>query len=143
MPNLSTDALFILLKSLERAEKRNFKLYVTRNSASTDLKIIQLFDALDKMKEYDEEELLRKNSLFFHFQLSIFHSLKLLRQIFPITFRNPLNMEFHVFSFRNSCFYKVTLPKCLVFFLFLVMELFRISEILQLRRIRREEMNFF
>ena len=56
MPNLSTDALFILLKSLERAEKRNFKLYVTRNSASTDLKIIQLFDALDKMKDYDEKK---------------------------------------------------------------------------------------
>jgi len=61
MPNLSTEVLFILVKSLERAEKRNFKLYVKRNSASADLKIIQLFDALDKMKEYDEEELLRKN----------------------------------------------------------------------------------
>ena len=70
MPNLSTDALFILLKSLERAEKRNFKLYVTRNSASTDLKIIQLFDALDKMKEYDEEELLRKNESIQKQQLS-------------------------------------------------------------------------
>jgi hypothetical protein len=70
MPNLSTDALFILLKSLERAEKRNFKLYVTRNSASTDLKIIQLFDALDKMKDYDEEELLRKNESIQKQQLS-------------------------------------------------------------------------
>jgi len=70
MPNLSTDALFILLKSLERAEKRNFKLYVTRNSSSTDLKIIQLFDALDKMKDYDEEELLRKNESIQKQQLS-------------------------------------------------------------------------
>jgi len=70
MPNLSTDALFILLKSLERAEKRNFKLYVTRNTASTDLKIIQLFDALDKMKDYDEEELLRKNESIQKQQLS-------------------------------------------------------------------------
>ena len=70
MPNLSTDALFILLKSLERAEKRNFKLYVTRNSATTDLKIIQLFDALDKMKDYDEEELLRKNESIQKQQLS-------------------------------------------------------------------------
>lgn len=61
MPNLSTDALFILIKSLEKGEKRNFKLYVKRNSASADLKSIQLFDALDKMKDYDEEELLRKN----------------------------------------------------------------------------------
>jgi len=89
MPNLSTDALFILLKSLERAEKRNFKLYVTRNTTSTDLKIIQLFDALDKMKEYDEEELLRKNESIQKQQLSnlkahlydqILASLRILKQ---------------------------------------------------------------
>lgn len=70
MPNLSTDALFILVKSLERAEKRNFKLYVKRNSGSADLKIIQLFDALDKMKEYDEEDLLRKHESLQKQQLS-------------------------------------------------------------------------
>ena len=70
MPNLSTEAIFILVKSLERAEKRNFKLYVKRNSASADLKTIQLFDALDKMKVYDEEELLRKNESISKQQLS-------------------------------------------------------------------------
>ena len=70
MPNLSTEAIFILVKSLERAEKRNFKLYVKRNSSSADLKIIQLFDALDKMKVYDEEELLRKNESIQKQQLS-------------------------------------------------------------------------
>ncbi len=60
MPNRSADALFQLIQSLERSEKRNFKLYMTRNSASGDLKVIQLFDALDKMKQYDEESLLLK-----------------------------------------------------------------------------------
>ncbi len=70
MPNLSTDALFILVKSLEKGEKRNFKLYVKRNSASADLKTIVLFDALDKMKDYDEEELLRKNESIQKQQLS-------------------------------------------------------------------------
>ena len=58
MPNRSTDALFQLVKSLEKSEKRNFKLYVKRNSATVDLKIIHLFDALDKMTDYDEEALL-------------------------------------------------------------------------------------
>lgn len=62
MPNRSTDALFLLIKSLEKSEKRNFKLYVKRNSGGEDLKIVQLFDALDKMDEYDEQLLLRKNS---------------------------------------------------------------------------------
>lgn len=61
MPNRSTDALFQLVHSLEKSEKRNFKLYVQRNSSSEELKIVQLFDALDKMEEYDEVQLLKKN----------------------------------------------------------------------------------
>ena len=60
MPNRSTDALFQLVKSLEKSEKRNFKLYVTRNTDAADLKIIQLFDELDKMSSYDEKQLLQK-----------------------------------------------------------------------------------
>ena len=46
---------------MEKSEKRNFKLYIKRNSGSEDLKSIQLFDALDKMEEYDEAQLLNKN----------------------------------------------------------------------------------
>ncbi len=62
MPNKNIDIVFQLIKSLEKGEKRNFKLYVQRNSSSEDLKIVQLFDALDKMEEYDEAVLLKKNS---------------------------------------------------------------------------------
>lgn len=61
MPNLSSDELFQLVKTLEKAEKRNFKLYVKRNAATEDLKIIQLFDAMDKMEVFDEDLLLKKN----------------------------------------------------------------------------------
>jgi hypothetical protein len=60
MSNRSTDALFQLVKSLEKSEKRNFKLYAKRNTATEDLKVIQLFDALDKMADYDEQQLLKK-----------------------------------------------------------------------------------
>lgn len=60
MPNRSADSLFQLVKSLEKSEKRNFKLYVKRNTDTEDLKIIQLFDALDKMTDYDEAQLLKK-----------------------------------------------------------------------------------
>src|SRR5215211_5747618 len=70
MPNRSTDALFQLVKSLEKSEKRNFKLYVKRNSASDDLKITRLFDALDKMERYDEDLLLSKNKTIKKQQLS-------------------------------------------------------------------------
>ncbi|MBN9295610.1 MAG: hypothetical protein J0I41_01305 [Filimonas sp.] len=62
MPNRSTDELFQLVKSLEKAEKRNFKLFLKRAGGSDDLKIVQLFDALDKMEEYDEALLLKKNA---------------------------------------------------------------------------------
>ena len=62
MPNRSTDALFQLIHSLQKSEKRNFKLYVKRNSSNQDLKIVQLFDAIDKMMTYDESLLLSKTA---------------------------------------------------------------------------------
>jgi hypothetical protein len=70
MSNRSTDALFQLVKSLKKSEKRNFKLFVKRNSSSEDLKSIQLFDALDKMPEYDEKQLLKKSKSIRKQQLS-------------------------------------------------------------------------
>ncbi len=70
MPNRSTDPLFQLIKSLEKSEKRNFKLYATRNSSSDELKSVQLFDALDKMNYYDEPILLKKNESIKKQQLS-------------------------------------------------------------------------
>lgn len=60
MPNRNTDLLFLLVKSLEKAEKRNFKLYIKRGSGNADLKVVQLFDALDKILHYDELLLLKK-----------------------------------------------------------------------------------
>jgi hypothetical protein len=60
MSNRFTDALFQLVHSLEKSEKRHFKLYIKRSSNNEDLKIIRLFDALDKLPEYDEKLLLKK-----------------------------------------------------------------------------------
>ncbi len=70
MPNRSNNALFQLVKSLKKSEKRNFKLFVNRHSAAEDLKIIQLFDALDKMEDYNEALLLKKNPSISKAQLS-------------------------------------------------------------------------
>lgn len=61
MPNRPSDSLFQLIKSLQKGEKRNFKLYAKRNSSNENLKIIKLFDALDKMEDYDEALLLKRN----------------------------------------------------------------------------------
>ncbi len=59
MPNHFSDTLFQLVHSLEKSEKRHFKLYIKRSSSKEDLKIIRLFDALDKLNEYDEKQLLK------------------------------------------------------------------------------------
>ncbi|MCO5291992.1 MAG: hypothetical protein M9959_09670 [Chitinophagaceae bacterium] len=60
MSNKSSDTLFQLIKSLDKAEKRNLKLFVKRSHSSESMKSIQLFDALDKMNDYDEKILLKK-----------------------------------------------------------------------------------
>lgn len=60
MSNRFSDILFQLIHTLEKSEKRHFKLYIKRSSGKEDLKIIQLFDVLDKLEEYDEKLLLKK-----------------------------------------------------------------------------------
>jgi hypothetical protein len=103
MPNRSADTLFQLIKSLEKSEKRNFKLYVKRNSAEAELKIIQLFDALDKMEQYDEVQLLKKNraiakqqlsNLKAHLYKTILSSLRLIKQEDNITLQLHEQMDF-------------------------------------------------
>jgi len=98
MPNRSSDALFQLVKSLEKSEKRNFKLYIKRNSGSEELKSIQLFDALDKMDDYDEGLLLKKHPSLKKQQLSnakahlyreILTSLRLIRN------ENNIDIQLH------------------------------------------------
>ncbi len=60
MPKQKTDDLIQLIRSLTRAEKRHFRLFVRRNQASDDILFLKLFDFLDKHKEYDEALILRK-----------------------------------------------------------------------------------
>src|SRR5215213_3546713 len=70
MSKRSNDILFQLIQSLEKAEKRHFKLYIKRSSSNENLKIVQLFDAIDKMSEYDDKVLLKKLSSIQKTQLS-------------------------------------------------------------------------
>jgi hypothetical protein len=60
MPNSNSDPLFLLIHSLEKSEKRHFKLYIKRSSAKEDLKIVQLFDGIAAMHDFDEKILLKK-----------------------------------------------------------------------------------
>ena len=53
------DNLFVLIKSLSKSEKRQFKLYVGRLGVNEDSKFLLLFNVLQKLKTYDEAEVLK------------------------------------------------------------------------------------
>ena len=54
------DNLYVLIKSLSKSEKRQFKLYVGRLGVNEDSKFLTLFNILDKSPYYDEDLILKK-----------------------------------------------------------------------------------
>ncbi|HLR37645.1 MAG TPA: hypothetical protein VK084_06350 [Chitinophagaceae bacterium] len=58
MPKLHKDPVFILIKSLSKAEKRQFRLDYTPKKKKTLPLFVQLFNKLDKITQYDENKLL-------------------------------------------------------------------------------------
>jgi hypothetical protein len=60
MPKQLTHQLFTLIKSLSKAEKRNFSIYAKRNSVDKEMKFFVLFQALEGQLTYDEKKLLKK-----------------------------------------------------------------------------------
>lgn len=54
------DNLFVLVKSLSKSEKRQFKLYVGRLGVNEDSKFLMLFNILEKLSKYDEATILKK-----------------------------------------------------------------------------------
>jgi hypothetical protein len=55
LANQQNDALFVLIKSLTKSEKRQFNLYVGRLGGNIDAKFFSLFKFLEKLKIYDEK----------------------------------------------------------------------------------------
>lgn len=60
MSNSSKESLFVLIKSMNRSEKRQFTLYVNRLQNNFDAKFISLFNLIDKMEVYNEQLILEK-----------------------------------------------------------------------------------
>lgn len=54
------DSLFRLIKSLTKTEKRFFKIYSSRHVIGEQNNYVELFDAIDSQKNYNEEALLKK-----------------------------------------------------------------------------------
>lgn len=57
MPIAQNEQLFKLIQSLEKAEKRHFKLYVNRLDSNKNVMFLKLFDLLEKSKKLDEEKI--------------------------------------------------------------------------------------
>lgn len=94
MTTAHKDALFVLVKSLSKSEKRQFKLYVGRLGVNTDAKFLALFNLLDKMKEYDEKVIL-DSGIVKKTQLSNLKA-HLYKQILVSLRLNPVNQNIRV-----------------------------------------------
>jgi len=60
MSNKASNSLHELIKSLNKSEKRYFKVFSSRHTIGEENSYIKLFDFLDKMDEYDEEDVFVK-----------------------------------------------------------------------------------
>ena len=63
MANHQKDFLFVLIKSLSKSEKRQFKIFASRLETSSNTKFIELFTILDKSDVYDEKLILKSGSI--------------------------------------------------------------------------------
>ncbi|MEK6154272.1 hypothetical protein WIW50_13455 [Flavobacteriaceae bacterium 3-367] len=94
MTNAHKDALFVLVKSLSKSEKRQFKLYVGRLGVNTDAKFLALFNLLDKMRGYDETVIL-DSGIVKKTQLSNLKA-HLYKQVLVSLRLNPVNQNIRV-----------------------------------------------
>jgi hypothetical protein len=58
MAKSNSDHLFRLIKALTPAEKRYFKIFVSKGSSAGDAKFIKLFNIIDKQNDFDEAKIL-------------------------------------------------------------------------------------
>ena len=94
MTNPSKDSLFILIKSLSKSEKRQFKLYVNRLGVNANAKFLALFNLLDKLKHYDER-LILGSGIVKKQQLSNLKA-HLYKQILVSLRLNPVNQDIRI-----------------------------------------------
>jgi hypothetical protein len=113
MPTKTGDPLHLLIRTMSKVEKKNFKLYVTRNSKRENLKTVLLFDILDKQPYYDEEKAVRKLDQVPRQQLlniksrlyqEILASLRLLRDERAIDIRMHEQMDYALILYNKGLY---------------------------------------
>ncbi len=63
MSNNKSNHLFLLIQTLSKSEKRNFKLYANRIRINKHAKFMKLFQVISKMDFYDEKKILEDTSI--------------------------------------------------------------------------------
>ena len=63
MSKVPSQALFHLIKALNKLEKRYFKLYSSRHVIGEKNNYVRIFDLIDKQSLYDESAILEKASI--------------------------------------------------------------------------------
>lgn len=71
MKKTPSEDLFRLIQSLNKGEKRNFKLLAKLFTTEKDKKYLELFDAIDRQGEYDQRKLGRSMQHLYGGQLSV------------------------------------------------------------------------
>lgn len=94
MTNVQKDSLFVLVKSLSKSEKRQFKLYVGRLGVNVDAKFLALFNLLDRIKSYEEDSILA-SGIVKKAQLSNLKA-HLYKQILVSLRMNPVNQNIRI-----------------------------------------------
>ncbi|WP_185867106.1 hypothetical protein [Blattabacterium cuenoti] len=61
--NNKSDHLFLLIQTLSKSEKRNFRLYVNRIKQNKYAKFIRLFEIMNNMNSYNERKILEKTPI--------------------------------------------------------------------------------
>ncbi len=83
MPIAKNEELFKLIQSLEKAEKRHFKLYLKGLDSNKTSQYLSLFDLLESLKSYDDKKV---NKQFNNIKKSDFVNLK--RQLYSLILKS-------------------------------------------------------
>ena len=114
-PNDAKRFLFTLIHSMNKAEKRNFKLYIKKMEESTGQKLVQVFDAISKTKTNDEQKIVAKlsgisatqfSSLKRHLYRQILTSLRLLTIQKNIEIQIREQLDFARILYGKGLFYQ-------------------------------------
>jgi len=110
MPISQSDQLYNLVKSLTKAEKRNFSIYASRIQDTNSMKYIQLFEVLDKQSKLDEKAILKKfpraqlSNLKRHLYSQILISLRLIHKKRNVAIEIRELLDFAEILYRKGLF---------------------------------------